>query len=477
VLYGGFTGLASTPSVLPPKFTDALHRERAQKLKVLIQLRADGRIRSKEEFVRRKLETCKQVKDLSELARLPGFDMVEHTLLDLMHTVQGIIGQHILPLLKGQRIGNHAAPKPKKVTEKEKKKAEKEKKAAAIREVNARIARASLYRCDDDPMVDVNNQEEKLPESESDTFNRRMATAAAGMASITPAEIEASRIRAAEKEKELDAAYAEYLQALEDGSSSNDSDDGDDEDYNVDQAEVIDDEQATVLFPTDHESTVNQPTVAASSVAASSRPAATVPAATVPAAARRTPTTVVVAGAADTTHSAVGVAERQKLREFADLYTISREDQERLERDSYDRIQAPGKIAPTTKKPFTCPGYMTAENWFVFTRVYGKYLFKRHFTKPEQQRALVTLCNLLDLLTLCALVNQTAQSKVEIARLVKVVAKHFENDLPSTEYAMVVHNLLFHVPDTINLWGPAVGYWCFPYERSVGSVVAVRINC
>src|SRR4051812_23701199 len=36
--------------------------------------------------------------------------MVEHTNLDLMHTIQGILQYHIIPLLKGDRLKKHVSP-------------------------------------------------------------------------------------------------------------------------------------------------------------------------------------------------------------------------------------------------------------------------------------------------------------------------------------------------------------------------------
>lgn len=158
------------------------------------------------------------------------------------------------------------------------------------------------------------------------------------------------------------------------------------------------------------------------------------------------------------------------------MFSIPIDQQKLLEVNCYDQIQAPGKVAPATKKPFSTSGYMTADNWLVFTRVYGKYLFKQHFHQPDQQRQLIALCHLIDLLALCSRRQQTTESKGEIARLVKVVAMHFENDFPPTEHAMVVHNLLFHIPDTINRWGPAIGYWCFPYERSVHAQPCLQLT-
>jgi hypothetical protein len=47
---------------------------------------------------------CQGVTGMSELARLPYFDMAEHTLLDMMHTISGVVKGHIVPLSKGARL-------------------------------------------------------------------------------------------------------------------------------------------------------------------------------------------------------------------------------------------------------------------------------------------------------------------------------------------------------------------------------------
>lgn len=46
---------------------------------------------------------CKSVKGLSELCRLPYFDMVQHTVLDMMHITQGVVSAHLIQLVKGMR--------------------------------------------------------------------------------------------------------------------------------------------------------------------------------------------------------------------------------------------------------------------------------------------------------------------------------------------------------------------------------------
>ena len=96
VLYGDFKGLARTPEVKPHPLTDAVYRQRAANFERLTEqhksdfLDAHKARSSKMTLTKlkeKKSDQCRQVKGLSQLARLPGFDMVDHTLLDLMHTV------------------------------------------------------------------------------------------------------------------------------------------------------------------------------------------------------------------------------------------------------------------------------------------------------------------------------------------------------------------------------------------------------
>jgi hypothetical protein len=47
---------------------------------------------------------CLGVTGVSQLARLPYFDIAEHTVLDMMHTISGVMKGHIVPLSKGARL-------------------------------------------------------------------------------------------------------------------------------------------------------------------------------------------------------------------------------------------------------------------------------------------------------------------------------------------------------------------------------------
>jgi hypothetical protein len=382
VTYGGFAGLARTPSQVPSKLTKEVYLARAHRHAELHQMRVEKKITSDTALKQKLFTECKQVKGLSELTRLEYFDIVEHTLLDLMHTVAGIVSHHLMPLVKGERLQKFTQPK---ISKKAQNAAAKKAKEAA-----AAIEGARRYE--------------------------------AVLAARAPPSVAEARKRVREQ-KEVEEYHEQQQQT-----------DSDDDDYSdEDPHEQVDEDFRQVIL--EPERAVARPAAAVAAPAAAAAAAASV----------------------QQNHS--------QLNEFQNMYKISKADQEKIEQNCYKLIQAPGKVAPATKLPFTTSGYMTADNWLLFTKVFGKYLFKRHYRKPEQQRVLVAICHLLDLLALCSLVKHTTASKLKIAELTKIVATHFEKDFPSTEHAIVVHNLLFHVPDTINQWGPAVGYWCFPFER------------
>lgn len=427
VLYQGFAGLAASPPVLPAKLTDAIYRRRGGAYAHLGEKhrarKADPTVPAKEKTMtalkKARMANCLQVHGRSQLARLPGFDMVEGALLDMMHTLQGIISGHIMPLLKGERLGKYAAPKQKAISKAQQKRNEKQAKEDSVRSMNAALAAGALHR-----------------------------PAAAAAASSS-----GRRSRLVDDERKSNDGSESDEDGATEGSESDDE--KDDMELNADEAAALEADENDPSSADHRPSNAHDPDgdiVMRDAPAASSRP--------------RGANNASSAAADRLQH------ERVRLAQFASKFTISPQDQKRLEARSYDLIQAPGKVAPATKKPFSTSGYMTADNWLVFTRVYAKYIFKQHFCHPDQQPQLIALCHLVDLLSLCTRYQHTTATKREIARLAKVVALHFQNDFPPTEHAIVVHNLLFHIPETINMWGPAVGYWCFPFERSVHSARA-----
>lgn len=106
--------------------------------------------------------TSCSVKGLSQLSRLPYFDMVEHTVLDMMHITQGVVSAHLVQLLKGKRT----------VAKKEKSTKKKPKKSAAVRQPAA--AAAASLKISPLPPVD-----ESVPMELDDERKQPAAVAAA----------------------------------------------------------------------------------------------------------------------------------------------------------------------------------------------------------------------------------------------------------------------------------------------------------
>ena len=157
------------------------------------------------------------------------------------------------------------------------------------------------------------------------------------------------------------------------------------------------------------------------------------------------------------------VADRPRaMGEFIDLWHIPKGVQQMIEIHAYFKIIAPPGIAPRTKRPFTVPTEMTSHQWYGFIRVYGKFLFAQRFSGQNLQ----VLCDIIDLVKSCVLSRITPSTMRLLRDQVQKVATHMVNCFPSTEWSMMLHLLCFHMPDTIEYWGPARSYWCFPFERS-----------
>ena len=100
--YRNFEDLAEggTP---PPLLTQQIYIDRARRFEQLTELRQAKKITDKE-FKTKAHEECKNVCGMSALTLLKDFDIVEQTLPDMMHLVQGLLGRHFIPLCKGTRI-------------------------------------------------------------------------------------------------------------------------------------------------------------------------------------------------------------------------------------------------------------------------------------------------------------------------------------------------------------------------------------
>lgn len=353
--------------------TEAKHaRDDAARLKMDVAV-AKADVQAKEQAMR-------SVKGQSELCRLPYFDIVEHTKLDMMHIVSGIIGAHVVKMVKGQRIQKLAAARAKQ---------------AAKKKPPPAAAAAAAAADDNDAYFDSDDEECKSPPR-----------------GRQPAHVEEASTIVAEHEEDSDSQ----------------ADESDDDFESVDEA----------------------------------APAVADPAAV---------------------SQAAREAQAEQVQRFTDMYHIQAKCLQALEDKAYAKIQSPGGVAPAAKHPFTKTGEMTAHHWVNFSRCYGKYLFqqeyerdeKKYYSAAEQSPAaparaprlgLTTLCHLLDFIALCLTSDVTVAVKQRLKDQLPLVAEHVDQYLPPNEHAIVLHLLLFHMPDTIRRWGPVRSYWCFPFERS-----------
>ena len=144
----------------------------------------------------------------------------------------------------------------------------------------------------------------------------------------------------------------------------------------------------------------------------------------------------------------------------------------RVEAECYRQISGPRGIAPRTKRPLSCSSEMQAHHWVNFTKVYGTYLIENCLMNPDddeqdEPRVVTSARRLLEILKLSLSSSLTAATLVNLDEKVSRFARSFSSTMPETQKSLVLHLLLFHVPDTLAYWGPARGYWCFPFERSV----------
>ena len=136
-----------------------------------------------------------------------------------------------------------------------------------------------------------------------------------------------------------------------------------------------------------------------------------------------------------------------------------------LEQHCWSGILAPPGIAPLNKRPFTASGQLNTAQWVTFSKVTGKYLMSQYFEDEHLQ----ALCNLFDFVDLCLAPTVTQQSIRNLHTMARILAGDIDKYFPVTERSMVLHLLVFHMPDEIALWGPTRGYWVFAFERSVAT--------
>ena len=111
---------------------------------------------------------------------------------------------------------------------------------------------------------------------------------------------------------------------------------------------------------------------------------------------------------------------------------------------------------------------MNSHHWLNFTKLYGPYLIENMYT--GQSHAGVEAIELLAILRL-TLSSAFKPGMIEdLKQKVLEFAKYFHVTWPETEKCLVLHMLIFHMPATVEYWGPAVSYWNFVEERSVVTI-------
>lgn len=154
-------------------------------------------------------------------------------------------------------------------------------------------------------------------------------------------------------------------------------------------------------------------------------------------------------------------ADIEHMADFLKLWAMPKATAERIDAIAYRKILAPDGIAPDKRGPLSRPGEMNSHHWFNFTKVYGKYLFSAYYHGEH----LRVLCELLDFIKACLGSHLSPQDKDDIHAKAKQVASNFDEYFPPTEQSLMLHVLVFHMPQTLALFGPARGYHCFPFER------------
>jgi hypothetical protein len=110
---------------------------------------------------------------------------------------------------------------------------------------------------------------------------------------------------------------------------------------------------------------------------------------------------------------------------------------------------------------------MNMSQWITFAKTTGKYLFSQVFHSADDKPLLQHLCDLLDYITDSLCSSLTKAAVLDLADRAKKLAAGITDFWPSGERQWVLHILVFHLPAALRLWGPARGFWVFPFERYV----------
>jgi hypothetical protein len=134
----------------------------------------------------------------------------------------------------------------------------------------------------------------------------------------------------------------------------------------------------------------------------------------------------------------------------------------RLESEYYATLRGPLELAPRGLRPLTLGSGLISYDWLCFSRLYGKYLLSHFYDDAKME----VLGPLLDLVKLCVSSSLPKDFTQRSQHMVRTVATRWEELFPEGEMSIMMHLLMFHIPDQLQYWGPAYGHWCFPFERS-----------
>lgn len=157
----------------------------------------------------------------------------------------------------------------------------------------------------------------------------------------------------------------------------------------------------------------------------------------------------------------------RSLDQFVQLWSIPEATRLLIEERCYRQLSAPRGVAPVSKRPLTLTSEMQAHHWVNFAKVYGVYLIHHCMRGEEQREAVYAATQLLQVIKLSLTSTVTPSLIDRLHQVITTVARNFNDRFPPHMKVMMIHLLMAHIPATLAYWGPARGYWNFPYERSV----------
>lgn len=146
-------------------------------------------------------------------------------------------------------------------------------------------------------------------------------------------------------------------------------------------------------------------------------------------------------------------------------FVLSQAQQDEADR-RYTSLRGPPGFTNPRAPPFKCSGLLKNYDWNNFVKYHGEYILSGLVAGTEQAAVISRLFKCLA--TAVSEDVTPARIPAERAELVRMLVD-FERLFPRSELRMCLHSTL-HWPDARQLWGPAKGFWMYPWERFVGSL-------